>query len=76
MGTAFDLIHGPLLRVKLIKTGPEEHLLRLTGHHVVIDGWSMGILMADISRIYSALSSRKGTSARARDPLQRLRRWR
>lgn len=56
MGTAFDLLNGPLLRVHLIRTGPEEHLLRITGHHVVIDGWSLGVLMADISRIYSALA--------------------
>ncbi len=56
MTTPFDLVHGPLFRVQLIKTGPDEHLLRLTGHHVVIDGWSMGIVMADISRIYSALA--------------------
>ncbi len=55
MTTAFDLINGPLFRTYLIRTGPEEHLLRLTGHHVVVDGWSLGIVMGDISRIYSAL---------------------
>ena len=55
MTTAFDLVNGPLFRAHLISTGPDEHLLRLTGHHVVIDGWSMGIVMADISQIYSAL---------------------
>ena len=56
MGTAFDLVNGPLFRAFLIKTGPDEHLLRLTGHHAVIDGWSMGIVMADVSRIHSALA--------------------
>ncbi len=55
MRTPFDLVNGPLFRAHLVRTGPDEHLLRLTGHHVVIDGWSMGIIMAELSRIHSAL---------------------
>ncbi|HRH38250.1 MAG TPA: condensation domain-containing protein, partial [Flavobacteriales bacterium] len=53
MTTPFDLLHGPMLRVRLIKVGSEEHLLRLTAHHVLVDGWSLGIMMADISKLYS-----------------------
>lgn len=56
MTTPFDLLHGPLFRVHLIKTGADSHLLRLSGHHVVVDGWSLGIIMADVSRLYSALA--------------------
>lgn len=53
MTTTFDLLNGPIFRATLIKLGAEEHLLRLTGHHVLVDGWSLGIMMADISKLYS-----------------------
>lgn len=49
----FDLLNGPIFRALLIKTGPASHLLRLTGHHVLVDGWSLGIMMADISALYN-----------------------
>ena len=54
MATPFDLVNGPLLRTRLIRLSSEEHLLRLTGHHIICDGWSLGIIMADIGRYYSA----------------------
>jgi amino acid adenylation domain-containing protein len=54
MTAPFDLLNGPVFRALLIKLAPEEHLLRLTGHHVLVDGWSLGILMADISKLYSS----------------------
>ena len=54
MDTAFDLINGPLFRSALIKISEEEHHLRLTGHHVVCDGWSLGIIMAEVSALYNA----------------------
>ena len=60
MSAPFDLLNGPLFRARLIRTGTEEHLLRLTGHHVVCDGWSLGILMAELSTLYNAL--RKGST--------------
>ncbi|MFT3886248.1 MAG: amino acid adenylation domain-containing protein [Flavobacteriales bacterium] len=51
--TPFDLVHGPLFRVHLVRLAENKHLLRLTGHHLVCDGWSLGIIMADISKLYS-----------------------
>lgn len=54
MTTAFDLRNGPLFRAQLIKVAGDVHLLRLTGHHVVCDGWSLGIMMAEISALYNA----------------------
>lgn len=57
MTTPFDVVDGPLFRAQLIRTGDDTHLLRLTGHHVICDGWSLGIIMADISRLYSALAA-------------------
>lgn len=53
MNTAFDLHNGPLFRAVLVREGTEKHLLRLTGHHVICDGWSLGIMMAEISALYN-----------------------
>ena len=53
MSTPFDLLNGPVFRALLIRITPEINHLRLTGHHVLVDGWSLGIIMADISRSYS-----------------------
>ncbi|MCV3216977.1 amino acid adenylation domain-containing protein [Plectonema radiosum NIES-515] len=50
----FDLEHDSLLRVTLLRTAPEEHYLLLTIHHIVSDGWSMGIFMKELSALYKA----------------------
>ena len=57
MTTPFDLRNGPLFRAQLIKVTSDAHLLRLCGHHVVCDGWSLGIMMAEISALYNAAKS-------------------
>jgi amino acid adenylation domain-containing protein len=54
MGAPFDLEHGPLIRGRLIRLGAEDHVLRLTMHHVVSDGWSMGVLVNELSALYTA----------------------
>ncbi|HTQ80408.1 MAG TPA: amino acid adenylation domain-containing protein, partial [Thermoanaerobaculia bacterium] len=51
---AFDLERGPLLRTALLKTGEREHTLLLALHHIVSDGWSMGVLVAEIVPLYRA----------------------
>jgi amino acid adenylation domain-containing protein/non-ribosomal peptide synthase protein (TIGR01720 family) len=50
----FDLQHGPLLRVSLLQLDNEDHVLVLTLHHIVTDGWSMGVLVEEFSRLYAA----------------------
>ena len=50
----FDLRHGPLLRATLIRLAPAEHALLLDMHHIVSDGWSMGVLVREITAIYAA----------------------
>ena len=50
----FDLSCGPLLRVAVLRLGPEEHVLLLTLHHIVSDGWSMAVLLADAQVLYEA----------------------
>jgi amino acid adenylation domain-containing protein len=51
---AFDLSRGPLLRAQLLQLGPEENVLLLSLHHIVSDGWSMGILTRDLCELYHA----------------------
>jgi len=55
----FDLTTAPLLRVKLLKLHPQEHILLLTMHHIASDGWSMGILVEAIATLYQAFSTGK-----------------
>ncbi|ABA24434.1 Amino acid adenylation [Trichormus variabilis ATCC 29413] len=55
VGQPFDLEHGPLFRAKIIKLHPQEHLVTLTAHHIICDGWSWGVLMPDLGQIYSDL---------------------
>jgi len=57
VGTGFDLRRGPLLRVKVLKLGEEEHVLLYTMHHIVSDGWSLGILIGEVGALYQAYIS-------------------
>ncbi|HEX8274264.1 MAG TPA: non-ribosomal peptide synthase/polyketide synthase [Longimicrobiaceae bacterium] len=52
----FDLARGPLLRGTLLRLGPEYHVLLFTLHHIVSDGWSMEVLVDEVSALYAALS--------------------
>ena len=52
---SFDLEAGPLIRGKLLQLDDDEHELLITMHHIVSDGWSMGILANELSAFYSAL---------------------
>jgi amino acid adenylation domain-containing protein len=52
----FDLAHGPLLRATLIKATEQDHVLLLTMHHIVSDGWSMSVLFRELALLYSAFS--------------------
>ena len=50
----FDLEVGPLIRGRLIRLGEEEHALLITMHHIVSDGWSMGVFIRELSALYGA----------------------
>ena len=52
----FDLTRGPLLRTTLLRLGDEDHVLLLTMHHIVYDGWSMGVLARELAAFYEAFS--------------------
>jgi amino acid adenylation domain-containing protein/non-ribosomal peptide synthase protein (TIGR01720 family) len=53
----FDLSSGPLLRVTLLKLADQEHVLLLTLHHIVSDGWSMNVLIDEFIRCYDAFDA-------------------
>jgi amino acid adenylation domain-containing protein len=50
----FDLKHGPLLRAVLVQFDSDDHLLLLTIHHIISDGWSIGILLNELASHYNA----------------------
>ena len=50
----FDLAHGPLLRVQLLRLSEADHVLLLTMHHIISDGWSMAICFDELSKLYTA----------------------
>jgi amino acid adenylation domain-containing protein len=50
----FNLNKGPLIKFGLIKLEEHEYQLIITGHHIVCDGWSMGIILEELGRLYSA----------------------
>ncbi len=52
----FDLIAQPAIRVKLFKQTPRQWTLCWSFHHILLDGWSVGVLMAEMTQIYQALT--------------------
>ncbi|MCA1672774.1 MAG: condensation domain-containing protein, partial [Actinobacteria bacterium] len=50
----FDLRNGPLIRALLVHLSDREHVLLLTAHHIVTDGWSMGVLTEELGMLYDA----------------------
>jgi len=52
--TGFDLDRGPLMRVKLLRLTDHDHVLLVTRHHIIGDGWSNGIMMREFSQLYTA----------------------
>lgn len=51
---AFDLGRGPLVRGQLLRLGDEEHVLLVTHHHIITDGWSIGVLVQEFATLYNA----------------------
>ena len=50
----FDLTEGPLFRATLLRLGDNEHVLLLSSHHIVMDGWSMGVFNRELAALYGA----------------------
>jgi amino acid adenylation domain-containing protein len=66
VGREFDLTKWPLLRVRLLRVSEAEHVLILVLHHIISDGWSMGILMRELGGLYEM--SRRGEMVELEEP--------
>jgi amino acid adenylation domain-containing protein len=53
--TPFDLVKGPAVRAHLIKLPGDSHALMITAHHIICDGWSINVLVNELSQIYGDL---------------------
>ncbi|HLK61110.1 MAG TPA: amino acid adenylation domain-containing protein, partial [Chthonomonadaceae bacterium] len=53
----FSLAEGPLFRASLLRLGEEEHILLLTLHHIISDGWSQGVLIRELTALYNAFAA-------------------
>ncbi|MFJ9952355.1 AMP-binding protein [Kitasatospora sp. NPDC091207] len=61
-----DVAEGPMTRLAVVTRGPDDHAVLLAVHHMVADGWSVGVLLRELGVLYSAL--RRGRSAPAPRP--------
>ena len=50
----FDLDHGPMYRLRLLRLDEQEHVLLLTMHHIISDGWSMGVMIRELATLYTS----------------------
>ncbi|HTE18971.1 MAG TPA: condensation domain-containing protein, partial [Armatimonadota bacterium] len=55
----FDLATGRLLRVRLLRLSEEEHVVSLVMHHIISDGWSVGVLVHEVAALYAAYSEER-----------------
>ena len=55
----FDLAQGPLLRATVVQLAEEENVMVLAMHHIVSDGWSMGVLIGEMAALYERFSRRE-----------------
>ncbi len=65
----FDLARAPLLRIELVKLAPEDHATIVVMHHIISDGWSLGVLLQELQALYDALLSGR-TAALPELPVQ------
>ncbi|MBD1394377.1 non-ribosomal peptide synthetase [Mucilaginibacter glaciei] len=52
--TPMDLVNGPLFKTSILKLSGQEHYVTLLAHHIVCDGWSIGVMLQDLSKLYTA----------------------
>ncbi|PBP34915.1 non-ribosomal peptide synthetase, partial [Pseudomonas syringae] len=69
----FELVHGPLLRLAVLRTGEQSHQLIYTSHHILMDGWSSSRLLGEVLQRYSGQTQPRQVS-RYRDYIEWLQR--
>ncbi len=60
----FDLAQGPLIRALLIKVAEQEHVFLMTMHHIITDGWSIGVMHREFMALYEAFAAGKPSPLR------------
>ena len=60
--TPFDLAAGPLLRGVIMQLGPEEYALVIACHHIISDGWSIGVMTRELMTLYDTMAAGKPAS--------------
>ncbi len=65
--TPFDLVRGPLIRVKIVRLALERHVVLITPHHIIFDGWSRQVMLKELGEAYSAAV--RGDSRELSDPV-------
>jgi amino acid adenylation domain-containing protein len=60
--TPFDLINGPVVRLRLFRLDPQLHALIFTSHHIICDGWSTNVLLDELSALYTARRTAANTA--------------
>ena len=65
----FDLTNGPLIRIRLVRLAPDDHMLVVVTHHIVSDAWSTGLLIREVVTLYNA-SSQGNSSPLSELPIQ------
>lgn len=65
--TPFDITLAPLLRVRLLRLAADDHILVVVLHHIIVDGWSIGLINEELSEYYSAFTA--GREARLPEPV-------
>ncbi|WP_255357132.1 condensation domain-containing protein, partial [Lysobacter sp. Root916] len=63
----FDFERGPLIRGRLLRAADEEHVLLITQHHIVSDGWSTGVIIREFAQLYAAYSEGRANPLPALD---------
>src|SRR6202011_3626564 len=56
----FNLEKGPLIRVGLLRVEDDRYILMLTLHHIICDGWSIGVIMRELQKLYGSMAEGKG----------------
>jgi amino acid adenylation domain-containing protein len=57
MARPYDLARGPLMRLTLLRLDERGHILLIAAHHIILDGWSIGILLHELAQLYAAFST-------------------
>ncbi len=58
----FDLRTDPLIRVALVRVAADDHVCLLTLHHIIVDGWSLGVITKELGALYLAFTQRRPAS--------------